>query len=114
MHVKGRHFPSRVQRLDVVTATQHDGALFSNTAICVAGRLCITHGESTGSVGPAVSPDFRAFFACWFPPKHGKLLRPDPREPMRWILTRRRRLPLALAVVLPARRLSHAIPSADD
>lgn len=110
MHVKGRYFPSRVQRLDVVTATQHDGALFSNTTICVAGRLCITHGESTGSAGPAASPDFRAFFACWFPPKHGKLLRPDPREPMRWILTRRRRLPLVLAVVLPARRLQPCYP----
>ena len=100
MHVKGRCFPNRVRRLDMATTTQHDGALFSNTTICIAGRLCITHGESAGPAGPAASPDFQLFFACWFPPRHGKLLCPDPSEPMRWILTRRRRLPLAVAVVL--------------
>ena len=100
MHVKGRCFPNRVRRLDMATTTQHDGALFSNTTICIAGRLCITHGESAGPAGPAASPDFQLFFACWFPPRHGKLLCPGPSEPMRWILTRRRRLPLALTVVL--------------
>ena len=53
---------------------------------------------------------FSSFFACWFPPRHGKLLCPGPSEPMRWILTRRRRLPLAVAVVL-ARAPPSVMPS---
>ena len=49
---------------------------------------------------PSRFPGFSGFFCLLVPAEAGKLLRPDPREPMRWILTRRRRLPLALAVVL--------------
>ena len=114
MHVKGHYFPSRVQRLDTVTATQHDGALFSNITICIAGRLCITHGESAGC-RPSRFPGFSAFF-CLLVPAEARQTpspRPERTDEMDTYTTSPAAIGADGGVGLRA-AFSHAIPSVDD